>query len=123
MQRLNQLLADVPELTLPAGHGPDHGSHLHVVRVDRARTGLSAAQFTAHLKEHYRVATAKHYPAVWTWEAFQALGYTGEGCPVAAEACEQVFSTPVFPTTTEEDLEYIAWALKQSLFDLLHGQA
>ncbi len=123
MQRLNQLLADVPELILPAGHGPDHGSHLHVVRVNGARTGLTAAQVTAHLKERYQVATAKHYPAVWTWEAFQALGYTGEGCPVAAEACEQVFSTPVFPTTTYEDLEYIAWAIKQTLFDLRHGRA
>lgn len=118
MARLNELLAGVDELILPAGHGPEHGSHLHVVRLDTDRVPFSTAEFLAHLKNHYKVGTVKHYPAVWTWEAFQQLGYTGEGCPIAAKACEQVFSTPVFPRTSDEDLQYVAWALKQTLADL-----
>jgi len=122
MLRLNALLADAPELILPAGHGPDHGSHLHVVRLDSGRVRFTAAEFTAHLKQKYLVATAKHYPAVWTWEAFQRLGYNGEGCPLAAKICEEVFTTPVFPGTTDEDLSYIAWAIKQALHDLVKGK-
>ena len=39
----------------------------------------SLAEYLAHLKSRYKVGTAKHYPAVWTWEAFQKLGYDGEG--------------------------------------------
>ncbi|MEW6754994.1 MAG: DegT/DnrJ/EryC1/StrS family aminotransferase, partial [Candidatus Latescibacterota bacterium] len=118
MVRLNQLLADVPEVVLPVGHGPGHGSHLHVVRLDTRCVGFTASQFTAHLKTRYRVGTARHYPPVWSWGAFRALGYDGAECPIAARVCEEVFSTPVFPHTTEEDLQYIAWAIRQSIADL-----
>jgi dTDP-4-amino-4,6-dideoxygalactose transaminase len=118
MARLNDLLAGVGELILPVGHGPDHGSHLHVVRLDTDRVRFTLAAYIAHLKSRYKVGTAKHYPAVWTWEAFQKLDYTGEGCPIGAKVCEQVFSTPVFPRTTDEELQYLAWAMKQTLVDL-----
>ena len=118
MVRLNGLLADVEEVVLPAGHGADHGSHLHVIRLDTDRVAFTTEAFTAHLKARYGVGTVRHYPAVWSWEAFQELGYGGEGCPIAAKACEQVVSTPVFPGTTDEDLEYIAWSIKQTIADL-----
>lgn len=118
MQRLNELLADAEEVILPAGHGPEHGSHLHVIRLDTDRVKFTTPAFVAHLKNCYKVGTARHYPAVWSWEAFQKLGYNGEGCPLAAKACDQVVSTPVFPRTTEEDLQYTAWAIKQTIADL-----
>lgn len=118
MTLLNELLADVDEIILPAGHGPDHGSHLHVIRLDTDKVSFSTEDFVKRLKETYKVATGKHYPAVWTWEAFQNLGYSSEGCPIAAKACEQVVTTPIFPGTTEEDCTYIAWAIKQTIADL-----
>jgi len=121
MVRLNELLADVDEFVLPVGHGAGHGSHLHVVRLDTERVPFTTADFTAHLKQQYKVGTAKHYPPVWSWDAFRDLGYTGDGCPIAARVCDQVFSTPVFPGTTDEQLEYIAWAMKQTISDLRHG--
>jgi perosamine synthetase len=118
MARLNGLLSDVEEIILPAGHGPDHGSHLHVIRVDTDKVKFSTSEFIVHLKSHYKVGTGKHYPAVWSWEAFQKLGYNDEGCPNAAKACDQVISTPVFSRTSESDLEYIAWAIKSTISDL-----
>ena len=120
MDLLNQLLSEIEELILPVGHGSEHGSHLHAVRLDTDRVSFSQPEFISHLKNTYKVGTAKHYPPVWSWEAFQDLGYTGEGCPIAAKACEQVFSTPVFPDSTEQDLTYLAWAIKQSLADLMN---
>jgi dTDP-4-amino-4,6-dideoxygalactose transaminase len=118
MQRLNELLTNVDEIILPSGHGPGHGSHLHVVRLDTERVRCTTAEFVAHLKKRYQVSTARHYPAVWTWEAFQKLGYSDEGCPIAARVCDQVFTTPVFPRTTGEELQYVAWAIKQTLADI-----
>ena len=66
------------------------------------------------------MATALHYPAVWTWEAFANLGYSEEKaqCPLAAKACRQVVSLPIFPRTTEADCEYIAWAIKATVADV-----
>ena len=118
MVRLNELLADVAEVVLPTGHGAGHGSHLHVVRLDTGKVDFTTPDLTAHLKEKCGVGTARHYPPVWTWDAFQALGYSGEGCPIAARIGEQVFSTPVFPGTTHEEIEYIAWAIRECVADL-----
>jgi dTDP-4-amino-4,6-dideoxygalactose transaminase len=118
MARLDELLSGIAELTLPAGHGPEHGSHLYVVRLNTDIVPFTTPEFVTHLKNKFQVGTVKHYPPVWSWEALQELGYNGEGCPVAAKACEQVFSAPVFPGTTEDDLQYIAWAIKQTLVDL-----
>jgi dTDP-4-amino-4,6-dideoxygalactose transaminase len=118
MVRLNELLADAEEIIRPAGHGPEHGSHLYVIRLDTDKVTFTASQFAKRLKEGYKVGTAKHYPPVWSWEALRTLGHTGEGCPIAAKACEQVVSLPVFPHTTEEDCQYLAWAVKQTVADL-----
>jgi len=118
MVKLQGLLAGAPGIILPTGHGEGHGSHLYVVRVDTDSVSFSTADFVAHLKNTYKVGTAKHYPPVWSWEAFQALGYNGDGCPIAEKVCDQVVSLPVFPRTTDEELEYIAWAVKQTVEDL-----
>ena len=123
MVKMNDLLSDVAELILPAGHGPGHGSHLYVVRVDTDQVSFTRDAFRAQLKNDFGVATVVHYPAVWTWEAFADLGYSEEmaDCPVAAKACQQVLSLPIFPRTMDDDLQYIGWAIKQSLSDLKEG--
>ncbi|MHC4874376.1 MAG: DegT/DnrJ/EryC1/StrS family aminotransferase [Planctomycetota bacterium] len=118
MSQLNNLLADVEELILPQGHGPDHGSHLHVLRINTDKVSYGVEDLRTHLKEKYKVATAKHYPAVWEWDALKDLGYTSEGCPEAEKACKQVFTTPIFASSTESDVEYIAWAIKETVKDL-----
>ncbi len=118
-QRLSQLLEDVGELKLPAGFaGDSHGAHLYVVRLDTDRVAFTRNAMREHLKTKYGVATAVHYPAVWTWEAFRSIDYDATDCPIAARACEQVISLPVFVQTTDEEIEYVAWAVKQSIADL-----
>jgi perosamine synthetase len=120
MERMNTLLADTEDIILPVGHGPGHGSHLYVIRLDTDKVSFTRDAFRSLLKEQYGVATVLHYPAVWTWEAFTDLGYSEKSaqCPVAAKACEQVLSLPIFPRTSADDLEYIAWAVKDGLSSL-----
>ncbi len=77
MIRLNQLLSDVEELILPPGINEDHACHLYVVRIKSDILSVNADRFAHHLKINYGVATARHYPAVWQWEAFAKLGYDG----------------------------------------------
>jgi dTDP-4-amino-4,6-dideoxygalactose transaminase len=117
---MHQALEGADEIIRPAGIGPGHGCHLYVVRLDTDQTGFDRAALLKTLKTRYQVGCAIHYPAVWTWEALAELGYSEQtaDCPVAAKACRQVFSLPVFPHTTPEDCQYIAWAVKQSLSEL-----
>ena len=118
MIEMNRLLSDIPEIIGAPEIGPEHGCHIHVVRLDSSRVKFTASAFTERLKNVYGVATAKHYPAVWQWDAIAELGYNGVGCPETEKACSQVFTLPIFPRTKVEDLAYIAWAIKQTIFDL-----
>ncbi len=120
MRGMDERLREVDEIILPTGHGSDHGSHLYVIRLDTDKVDFAREPFVKRLKDGYGVATAVHYPSVWSWEAFADLGYdeAGARCPIAAKACRQVVSLPIFPGTRADDLEYIAWALKESLADL-----
>ena len=120
MARMLELLLDVEEIIPPAGHGPGHGSHLFVIRLDTRKVPFTRDEFKKALKDEYGVGTAVHYPAVWSWEAFSELGYSEETarCPHAAKACQRVLSLPIFPRTSGEDLQYVAWAVKQTVADL-----
>ena len=120
MVRMGELLSGIDEITLPAGHGEGHGSHLYVIRVNTDAVAFTRDEFRAHLKDEYGVTTVIHYPAVWTWEAFAELGYSAEAaqCPIADRACREVVSLPIFPGTPDDDLEYIAWAIAETIADL-----
>lgn len=118
MQRMRELLAGLEELTLPAGIAAGHAAHLFVVRLDTAKVRFTRDALQQHLQREYQVGTAIHYPAVWTWEAFARLDYDRSDCPIAEQAGRQVLSLPVFAQSSEEDLQYIAWAVKQSIAEL-----
>ena len=122
MLKLNAWLADVPEIIPAPGLGPEHACHLQVIRLNTDRVNFTTDAFVSHLKNQFKVGTARHYPPVWTWEAFSELGYNGDGCPAAAKASVQVVSLPVFPRTTDDDLAYIAWAVKETIGLLKKGR-
>jgi len=118
MQTLHAMLAGIKEIQLPAGIEAGHGAHLYVVRLDTSRVKFTRDQLQSHLKAKYQVGTALHYPAVWTWEAFATIDHDKSDCPMATKACDEVLSLPVFAQTSDADLEYIAWALRESVRDL-----
>jgi len=114
-QRMQQLLAEVEELILPASITHGHGCHLYVVRLDTDRVGFEREALRKELKEQFGVQTTVHYPAVWSWEAFHTIEYDRSNCPVAEKACQQVISLPIFPATSFDDLEYLKTALVESI--------
>ena len=116
---MHDLLAGVEEIIRPGGIALGHACHLYVVRLDTTKVAFSREAYLETLKGKYRVGYTIHYPAVWSWDAIAELGYKAEmaNCPVAAQACSQVFSLPLFPHTRREDCEYVAWAMKQALIE------
>ncbi len=118
MRRMNELLQGVGGLCIPAGVDDDHAAHLYVVRFDSRRLKFTREQWQSHLKTNFGIGTAVHYPAVWTWEAFRDIDHDRSGCDIAERASTEVLSLPIFATTTDEDLQYIADSVRQSLQDL-----
>ncbi len=116
--KLNKALENVPEIKPAPFVDENHGALMFVARVDSDKIGFCRDILRKTLKEDWGVGTAHHYPAVWTWEALSNLGYTNEGCSIADRASKEVISLPVFTSTTDEDIEYIIYALKESIFKI-----
>lgn len=118
MTRMNELLEGIEELILPEGIDEEHGCHLFVVRLDTNRVTFDRDEFRKHLLKAHGIGTAVHYPIIWEWEAFHDVEYDSTDCSVAEKASRQVVSLPIFPTTDFETLEYVAWAIKETISEL-----
>ena len=114
-QVMNAALEGIDEIIPAPGVDENHGSLMHVVRLRTDRVFCTRDQFTAHLKSEWGIGTVIHYPPVWSWEVMRNAGYSSEGCPEANKACAQVFSLPVFASTTDRDIAYIAHAVKETV--------
>lgn len=114
---MHEALEGTDAVIRPGGIGEGHGCHIYVARLDTDQVGFDRGKMLDILKSKYKVGCANHYPAVWSWEALAELGYDEEsaGCPLAAKACRQVFTLPIFPHTTKDDCQYIAWALRRTM--------
>ena len=114
-RKMNAALAGVQEIIPAPGVDDNHGSLMHVVRLDTGRVKFTRDELTAHMKREWGVGTVHHYPAAWSWEVMREAGYGPEGCPEGEKACAQVFSLPVFATTTDQEIQYVAYAIKESI--------
>ena len=97
-------------LMLPE-ESPDsrHVYHLYVVqadRRDRLREALKAAG----------VESGIHYPVPLPFlEAYRHLGAVREDFPVASSLQNKIFSLPMFPELTEEDIDTVANVLREAM--------
>ena len=58
------------------------------------------------------------YPIVWSWEAFSELDYDKTGCENAERIAASVLSLPVFAQSSDDELQYVAWAIKKGITEL-----
>ncbi len=115
-----QLFADVPELQIPVMPSYDHHAtwHLYPVRIKEA-SGLGRDAFMNELKAR-NVGTGIHFKAVHTHPYYQQK-YPGleKVLPHATWVSERICSLPLFPAMTEDDVAYVADAVKDVL---AHGR-
>lgn len=117
-RRLHDQLEGIDGLTRPGGIDDDgHAMHLYIVRLDSTVHGFDRDTFRGHLKENHGVATALHYPAVWDWEAFEndGIAFDSSDCDIATRACREVVTLPVFATSTDDDIDYTAQAIRKTI--------
>lgn len=100
-------LAGIPGLRIPERAAfSTHSFHQYTIRTER-RDELK--QFLAEKG----IPTMIYYPGtIHLQEAYQYLGYKKGDFPVAEELAETVLSLPMHTELTEEQLEYIADAIK-----------
>lgn len=112
-QRLTGHLKSVSEILLPVDMNEEHGCHLFIIQLDLDKLACDRDAFRKMLDEKFGVGTGLHYPAVWSWEVAKEFDYDNNDCPITKRVCNSVVTLPVFPNTSDEDLEYVAWSIKQ----------
>ena len=89
-----------------------HTYHLYVVRVperDRVQAGL----------RERGIATQVHYPVpVHLQKAYRDLGYTPGSLPHTEQAAAEILSLPLYPELTDDDVQYVAAALRETVAGL-----
>ena len=105
-RRYAELLVDAP-VTTPRIHNDSHVWHLYVIETD-ARDDLGR-----HLAER-GIATGIHYPLpIHLLPAYRRLGYDRGAFPNAERASKRILSLPMFPELTEQQMVYVADAIKE----------
>jgi len=103
--RYRRLLTNTPGVDVPAERDPGHVYHLFVVRVEGARERLQTSLASGGIE------TLIHYPVpIPRQPAF--AGIQPADCPVAARACDDVLSLPLYPGLSDLDVDRVAAAVQ-----------
>jgi dTDP-4-amino-4,6-dideoxygalactose transaminase len=106
----NQAFAGIDEIATPfEASYARHVYHVYAIRVqerDEIRRRL----------EEKGIGSAVHYPIpIHLQEACRNLGYTAGAFPVAESLAEKFLSLPMFPELTEEQIEYVAHCVSETV--------
>ena len=78
-------------------------------------------EFAKHKKEIFTKLRANglgvqvHYIPVYKQPYYQELGFDSKLCPVCEEFYKRELSIPMYPTLTDEDIEFV----KETLYNVL----
>ncbi|MBM7615382.1 UDP-4-amino-4,6-dideoxy-N-acetyl-beta-L-altrosamine transaminase [Alkaliphilus hydrothermalis] len=105
-ERYNKAFENIEGMIIPNQAEGHHSSwHLYVIQLDgkikSARKEIFNQLRTAGLGVNV------HYIPVYYFPYYQGLGYTKGQCPKAEEFYEGIITLPLFPTMTDEDIEYV----------------
>jgi dTDP-4-amino-4,6-dideoxygalactose transaminase len=108
----NQLLADLPEITLPhQAPGRRHACHLYVITLDLDRLNVTRDQFMEMLKAE-NIGCGIHFVSVHLQPYYQKrFGYRTEDYPNAAWLSDRILSLPLFPQMSETDVQDVSRAV------------
>jgi dTDP-4-amino-4,6-dideoxygalactose transaminase len=109
-ERYDQLLGDLPGITLPTtAPGNVHVWHLYVVRVRRRDEVLRALNGAG-------IGAGIHYPVpMHLQKAFAHLEIPPSEFPVASGAAKEILSLPIYPGISARDQERVRDALRKAL--------
>ena len=112
-RKLNDALAGVAGIKIPnISENRSHVYHQYTILLDK---DMQRDQFIASLRDK-GVGAGIYYPKpLHTYPHIAKLGYKVGDFPVAEDLAARVVSLPVHPKVTDEDIEVIAAAVKESI--------
>ncbi len=110
----HRLLADVDEVELaPDKADCRHAWHLYMLRLHLEKLDINRAEFISLLRER-GVGTSVHFIPIPLHPFFAPFLQDGQNhTPAALQLYPRLVSLPLFPAMTEEDVVYVADAVKE----------
>jgi dTDP-4-amino-4,6-dideoxygalactose transaminase len=106
-------LADLDGLeTLARDPHDTHALHLYVVRVDAERAGGTRDEYRSRLAEE-NIATSIHFLPVHKLTAYRERFPDQTPLPVAEKAGDEIFSLPLSPAHSDDDIADVIAALRR----------
>jgi perosamine synthetase len=108
-KRYDALLGDIDELQLPVVRSDRRSAwHLYPIRLRLEQLTIDRDSFLAQLKQA-GVGASLHWKPLHLQPFYrQTFGYRPEHFPVATAEWQRLVSLPIFPSMTEEEIEYVA---------------
>jgi UDP-4-amino-4,6-dideoxy-N-acetyl-beta-L-altrosamine transaminase len=109
-------LSDVPGVELPAVRPyVRHAWHIFTILVGR---GINRDEFIASLRRR-GIGAAVHYPPVYRFTYYrERFGFRPEEFPVTEDASSRIVTIPLFPRMSDEDVEVVVQAVKETAGEL-----
>lgn len=113
-QLYDELLADIPELTLPyRAHGRRHACHLYVITLHIERLRVSRDRFLALLKAE-NIGCGIHFVSVHMQPYYaNRFGYKRDDYPNAEWLSDRILSLPLYPQMTKDDVHDVVKAVRK----------
>jgi dTDP-4-amino-4,6-dideoxygalactose transaminase len=113
-ERYHEVLADVPQVTLPPRGRPGdrHAYHLFVVRFPE---GARRRRLVYDALRADGIGAQLHYIPIPAHALYRDLGYDMTGLPQAQAYWEQALSLPMFPAMEPGDVDRVARSLRAAV--------
>jgi perosamine synthetase len=108
-----ELLGDLDELELPVVRSDRRSAwHLYAVRLRLDRLTIDRDAFLAELKQA-GIGVSVHWRPLHLQPSYRdTFGYRPEHFPVATAEWQRVASLPIFPSMSEEEVQYVAGTVR-----------
>ncbi|MFT8887570.1 MAG: DegT/DnrJ/EryC1/StrS family aminotransferase [Ethanoligenens sp.] len=110
----NDLLRGVQGIRPPVDGGLGRNAwHLYIIRVKEKELDIGRDAFIEELHD-YNIGTSVHFIPVHLHPFYRQQYGTREGdFPVAEQIFSEIISLPLYPSMTEEDVRYVAGAVRE----------
>ncbi|HEV3513760.1 MAG TPA: DegT/DnrJ/EryC1/StrS family aminotransferase, partial [Candidatus Sulfotelmatobacter sp.] len=113
-RRYTEAFSEVAQLeTPPEREYVQHAWHLYSLRLNQECIGLSRNQFIEELKAR-KIGTSVHFIPIHLHPYYQQrYGFKPDDFPVAFHEYQRMFSLPLYPRMTDQDIEDVISAVTQ----------
>jgi len=116
--RYSCLLSEIDEIILP--NVKDYVQpawHLYIIRINSKKVKKTRDEIAFMLRQE-NIGTGVHFYGVHLQPYIQQVcGVKPEDCPEATQISNEILSLPLYPTLTEENIQYTVDAIKKVIYD------